>query len=86
MSPRRRTVTFAESVTEKLATLCRDEDEVNQIAALFETLVPESGFQIFFSGYPGDHRGVEFGRFVFVYQFSASEVRVKSVDLSSKYL
>ena len=46
---------------------------------------PRRGALVVFSGYPGDHRVVDCGRFLFIYQFSDRKLRIKAVRLTTAF-
>jgi len=85
MKRRRRILYVARSVDKFIAEHYRDDDELDRIQYCLSTFIPEDGVSIVFSDYPGDHKVTECGRFLFVYQYSGTEIRVKAARLTVDY-
>jgi hypothetical protein len=74
---------MSRSVVSRLTYLAHDDFELMTVNRCLESLKADVtvGLPIVFSGYAGEHRAVRFGRFVFVYQYSSVEIRIKDVEL-----
>ena len=81
-----REITESEEVVELLASFSVSDEEMGLIVDCLRSVQADPGIgePFTYSGYGGTYRAVECGRFLFIYQVSSQEIRVKDVKLTSR--
>jgi hypothetical protein len=84
-----RSLVVAYDFCEDLVDACLyDSDEFQRVYDVLEEIrqKPEGGDKFLYSGHAGDHYVVECGRFLIIYQFSATKVWIKTLQLDQDHV